>query len=601
MEDERSQFRKQGRDLVAALRGKSPSGVEVPSGDERPRSGARQGPSHRAWVKVQELCLKVMHLFSEPAVYGVVLKIVEPGVPDPDIDYTDLPYGIRVRVISCPDQPDLVDQTCFVMGDVDGNGEVEVGFLDGSSFSFGVGLQDAHNPERQIELAEVTERKVVVSANGQRLEVEYPYDLEVVVGDTVKLSHKTSQILGVIGLEDYGEIVTVQRVIDDHRCEVDFHGQRRAVMSGQFTGEIEVGFRVIVDPSASVIVDCLGEEESFLTLTDETDVTWDDIAGLDEIKETLREAVVGHLDEPELYAHYGQKPIVGAALIGPPGCGKTMLGKALATEIVRLAKDRSIPVGFIYVKGPEILEKWVGTAEGRIRRLFLRAEYYKKRYGLPVVIFIDEAEAILPKRGEGVSSDVRDTIVPMFLAEMSGMKESSAIVLVATNRPDVLDPAVTRDGRCDLKLYVGRPDREAAAAIFRLYLGQLPLAEGLTVDRLVEIAVNRLFAEEYGLYRIEMLPDDDSKGKRTETFTLGHLVSGAMIKGIVDRAARLAIKRDKAAGGQPTGVHDDNLIEAVAAVFKENQPLNHHDAVQERLRLLTEKPTRVTKLKQASN
>ncbi|MFH1598534.1 MAG: AAA family ATPase [Patescibacteria group bacterium] len=564
------------------------------------RHSSRRGRM-RARVKVQEMARRVLQLFSQPVAYGVAIAILEPTESEVEVDYTDLPYGTLVRITASCHNEQLVGQPGYVFGDVDDNGEVLVGFADGSSEYFGVGIAEMTNPDREIELIAINQRKVVVAISSQRLEVEYPKDLEIKPGDTVKLSRSTSQILGVVGLEDYGEIVTVQRVVDDDRCEIDFHGARRMILAGQFTGEIEVGFRVIIDSSATVIVDCLGEEESFLTLTDETDVTWEDIAGLDEIKETLREAVVGHLDEPELYAHYGQKPIVGAALIGPPGCGKTMLGKALATEIVRLAKDRSIPVGFIYVKGPEILEKWVGTAEGRIRRLFLRAEYYKKRYGLPVVIFIDEAEAILPKRGEGVSSDVRDTIVPMFLAEMSGMKESSAIVLVATNRPDVLDPAVTRDGRCDLKLYVGRPDREAAAAIFRLYLGQLPLAEGLTVDRLVEIAVNRLFAEEYGLYRIEMLPDDDSKGKRTETFTLGHLVSGAMIKGIVDRAARLAIKRDKAAGGQPTGVHDDNLIEAVAAVFKENQPLNHHDAVQERMRLLTEKPARVTKLKQASN
>jgi len=234
--------------------------------------------------------------------------------------------------------------------------------------------------------------------------------------------------------------------------------------------------------------------------------------------------------------------------------------------------------GFIYVKGPELLEMWLGKSEEAIRSLFSRAKEHKKRYGFPAIIFIDEAEALLRKRGSGISSDIESTTVPTFLSEMGGMEESSALVLLATNRADILDPAVVRDGRVDVKVYVSRPTLESAGEIFNIHLKGVPLADGLKKEDIAASAAKQLFSDEYRYYAVF----DRRDPKTPKHFMLRHIVNGALIAGIVDKATTLAIRRDADHPDKnPGGIQEQDMIDAVDTVFRQNIGLDHEEPLSE--------------------
>jgi proteasome-associated ATPase len=302
---------------------------------------------------------------------------------------------------------------------------------------------------------------------------------------------------------------------------------------------VEKGDRVVLDTSGSVILQNLGKDDERFRFTAETNVSWDDIGGLVEAKQQMIEVIELPHRNPELYEFYGKKPVKGVLLYGSPGCGKTMLGKATATEAT-------------------------------IRQLFERARKHKAEFGYPAVIFIDEADAILGKRGTGISSDIERTIVPMFLTEMDGLEDSGAVVILATNRPDVLDPAVVRDGRIDRKIKITRPDRSGAVDIFELNLNGMPLNNGYSVKELAETGADQLFSKERVLYHVRL------KGDNRMDLTLGQICNGGMIAGIVDQATSTAMHRDIETG-EPQGLRKEDIIGAVDAVFCQNLGLNHTD------------------------
>ena len=254
-------------------------------------------------------------------------------------------------------------------------------------------------------------------------------------------------------------------------------------------------------------------------------------------------------------------------------CGKTMLAKAAASSLAKLHGKHSVNSGFIYVKGPEILRKYVGESEALIRGLFDRARKHKAKHGYPAFMFIDEADAILRKRGTGISSDVENTIVPAFLAEMDGLAESDCIVGLATNRPDTLENAITRDGRIDRKIMVPRPDYATAKDIFRLHLKGIPLVDISPVEA-AKLATEELFSENLKLYIFQM-----QNGKE-QFFTLAKLVNGAMIAGVVDQASSIAMHRN-IKGLRQKGVTAKDFTEAVDRVYRENIDLNHRDELAE--------------------
>ncbi len=365
---------------------------------------------------------------------------------------------------------------------------------------------------------------------------------DIVVGDTVALIKQSYQIHQRAARDKFlGMMAELKQKVDEERWFVDIDGASKVIAtSHRLKEKLTPGARVVLDQTNSIIVDLLPQEKSEF-VTHSTSVKWEDIGGQNYAKAELKNAIALIRGGNAIFDAYGAKPPKGVLFYGPPGNGKTMLGKAAASE---LAADGD--GAFMYVKAPEILNKYVGDSEGKIRSLFKAARNYKLATGKSAVIFIDEADAILQKRGTGVSSDVEKTIVPAFLTEMDGLEDSSALVILATNRPDTLDPAVTRDGRIDRRIKIDKPDSDTIKLIFGLNLRSLPSAEGHTVDQLCVDAHDHM-----------------------ATFdSMSKFVSGAMIASAVDRAKMRAIGRDVDTK-KVSGVSKEDLLAAITEAASE--------------------------------
>ncbi len=431
------------------------------------------------------------------------------------------------------------------------------------------------DPSR-IKLIRESRGFVVVSLEGKLTEVEAPSHLSIGVGDVVKLNAKTMQIVDTADMDMCGEVATVSRLLDDQQVEVSVTGGVRTVFIGRTTS-LELGDRVILDPGMIIVMQNLGKDEERFAYDEVTHLTWNDIGGLEQEKREMVEAIEAPHRHKDLYRFYGKKPVKGVLLYGPPGCGKTMLGKASATSLAQIYGHQTSS-GFMYVKGPEILDKYVGVAEATVRQLFERARRHYRKEGYPAVIFIDEADAILGKRGSGKSSDMERTIVPMFLTEMDGLEDSDAVVILATNRPDTLDPAIVRDGRIDRKIKIGRPSQADAIDIFKLYLSGVPQSGGNMLDSLAERASAALFSPEYVLQTVMT-----NEGTTPRALTLAHIVNGGMVAGIVDKATSFAMGR-AIATGKRDGITCQDLIDAVGSTLRQNRDLDHTDDIVEFLR-----------------
>lgn len=415
--------------------------------------------------------------------------------------------------------------------------------------------------------------KALIFSGGALMEVNLPPNKAegVRVGTMMKLSLKTMQPIEIVDHPDaLGAVVTVRRVVDESYSEIEGEKGHTLVYNGDI--KPNMGDRVILDSSGHVILKNLGKEDDRFTFCEETGVTWDDIGGLADAKEALVEAVELPFLHPEIYKKYGKKLPKGVLLYGPPGCGKTMLGKATATSIAKVHGKNSSSA-FNYVKGPEILSKWVGESESTIRQLFGKCREHKKVHGYPAVLFVDEAESILGKRGSGISSDIEKTIVPQFLSEMDGMEDSAAFILLATNRPDMLDPAVIREGRIDRKIRVSRPDRSMVKDIFAIHMGRKPMSEGLTIEDISNVAAEDMFSPARALAVIER------KSGEPIHFTLGNVCSGAMVAAIVEETVGLALKRDLQSG-QCKGVQKEDVKTALDRIHGEYRNMSHKDDIE---------------------
>jgi len=413
---------------------------------------------------------------------------------------------------------------------------------------------------------------VVVIADDKLLEVEQPPNLKLEPGNVVRLSVATMQIIGLAEGLAIGELVVVKRLVDDDLSEVDYQGSSRVVFNGG--NAVKQGDQVVLDQAAGlVIVRNLGTLDETFQVATSHDVAWSDVGGLEDAKTALIGAIELPYQQPEIFAHYGKKQPKGILLYGPPGCGKTMLGRAVATSL-RKQYGGSAGDGFLYIKAPELLNRYVGVTEAAIRAIFARARKFKEDYGYPAVIFFDEIDALGRTRGTGVSTDIGDTIVPTLLTEMDGLEESGALVIFATNRAERLDPALTRDDRIDLKVKVERPTMGTSVDIFRLYLEATPIVGVHSTHELGKEAGEFLFSAEHVLYDVLLRSDN------TLEFTLGELCSGAMIKGIVEKAKAFAMARDLERDIL-TGVMLEDLRRAVRATLKENIDLDNESAVAE--------------------
>jgi len=310
-------------------------------------------------------------------------------------------------------------------------------------------------------------------------------------------------------------------------------------------------------------------------------VTYENIGGLGEQIEILKDSVELPYLHPDVFAEHELKPPKGILLYGPPGCGKTLIAKAVANSLAHRIEERtgkSTTAYFLNVKGPELLNKYVGETEHKIREVFQRARE-KAREDVPVVIFFDEMDSLFRMRGSGISSDMEATVVAQFLSEIDGVEAlENVIVIGASNRQDLIDPAVLRPGRLDLKVKVQRPDRDAAKEIFGKYLTpNLPIGEstlkayGDDAAKACSSMIAQLIDNMYSVgEENKFLEVTYAKGER-EIFYFKDFASGAMIENIVARAKRKAVKRQIQTSIR--GITLDDLINSVREEFKENEDL----------------------------
>lgn len=336
-----------------------------------------------------------------------------------------------------------------------------------------------------------------------------------------------------------GNLLAVKSIIRKGLAEVQAGPDGRVVYFPS-TITIEKGDRVVLDHTGTSIVRNYGKADSTHTFDGETGISWDDIGGLEEAKRDLIEAIEEPVRHKELYKKYGRRPVRGILLYGSPGNGKTLLAKACATSLAKIHGVTVNRSGFIYVKGPELLNMFVGNSEKNIRTLFDSAREHHKTNKYPAIIFIDEADAIMGKRGSRMGIEgMERTIVPQFLSEMDGLEDAGCMVLLATNRPDTLDPAIVREGRVDRKILVRRPTRNEASHIFELYLKHVPLAPGYQRKDLADFASDELFKDKHALYMLRVKEGSDRR------FGLSNLVSGAKIASLVQDATQRALRRER--------------------------------------------------------
>lgn len=434
-------------------------------------------------------------------------------------------------------------------------------------------------PTMQAIVVALRGSKVLLSTSNGLVETAFPFekvndvDLSkgIRVGAGVRLiMEPVPAIIDLIPLGDWvGDLVLAAKEGKDGECEVDWGGNTRRIRYSDNIKVPEVGDRLMLDERAAIAIKNFGPDESAHQVATETGVSWEDIGGLADAKAALIEAVEMPHRYPELFKRYNKRQTKGVLLYGPPGCGKTMLAKAVATSIAKIANKAQVNTGFIYVKGPELLNRYIGNTEAAIRGLFQRARKHQKLNGYPAVLFIDEADAILGKRDGRPGIGIEGTTVPQFLAEMDGLDADGPIVLLATNRPDTLDSAVVRDRRIDRKVRISRPDQKGAEEIFKLYLKNCPLDSSLTVDSVAEHTASLLFDSRYKFYSIF-----DRNNQKID-FTLADLVNGAMIAGAIDKASANAMRRDIDNGGEVRGINMDDLNEAIQTIYTENRHMNH--------------------------
>jgi proteasome-associated ATPase len=438
-----------------------------------------------------------------------------------------------------------------------------------------------------VYLAENEDGSVDVFTAGRKMRVNVSPDIDrtgLHRGVEVILNEALN-VVEVLAPDRAGEVVKVKDRLGDDRVIVFGRGDEElvATLSAGLRGElIRAGDPLLIDPRSNVALEKLPKEEvEELVLEEIPDVTYEDIGGLEGQIEAIRDAVELPFLYAELFAEHQLEPPKGILLYGPPGCGKTLIAKAVAKSLADKVRERTgredAHSYFLNIKGPELLNKYVGETERQIRQIFQRAKE-RSEEGLPVIVFFDEMDSIFRTRGSGISSDVESTIVPQLLSELDGVETlKNVIVIGASNREDLIDPAILRPGRLDVKIKIERPNAEQAAEIMVLYLNpEVPIHPDeidkagevkAATSRMIQQTVDRMYASSEDNRFLEVTYASGDK----EILYFKDFNSGAMIENIVRRAKKEAIKRFLSTGEK--GIKSEDLQRAIRDEFKENEDL----------------------------
>jgi proteasome-associated ATPase len=400
------------------------------------------------------------------------------------------------------------------------------------------------------------------------------------------LLNESLNVVGVQEFDSVGDIVVFKERLSEDRALVVSHSDEEKVIrigSPLSSVTLRAGDTLLCDARNGVAFEKVARAEvEELVLEEVPNINYEDIGGLTEQIEAIRDAVELPYLHADLFAEHQLRPPKGILLYGPPGCGKTLIAKAVANSLAQKVVERTgLGEGrsfFLNIKGPELLNKYVGETERHIRLVFQRARE-KASEGMPVIVFFDEMDSLFRTRGTGVSSDVENTIVPQLLSEIDGVEGlENVIVIGASNREDMIDPAILRPGRLDVKIKIARPDAESARSIFGKYLtASLPLHESdlaenngdpaLTCRNMIDRAVEQMYAESDANRFLEVTYANGDK----EVLFFKDFNSGAMIENIVSRAKKSAIKDFLDAGEKGIRVH--HLLDACLDEFRENEDL----------------------------
>lgn len=440
-------------------------------------------------------------------------------------------------------------------------------------------------------------------------QVDPKMDIEHLKPGTRVRLNEAYAVVGVMPESSTGPLIRVSDVLADGRLRVGTDqtgGQGRLIERSKslVDATIKPGDEVRTDGTGRLAVEHFEKQDTKDYFIEEVPQTpWSEVGGQEEAIKLIRDTIEHPLLYPELYARFDKKPVKGILLYGPPGCGKTLIGKATAYNLAREYSERKgveVKECFMHISGPKVLNMWLGETERMVREIFATARSRAKD-GQLVVVFIDEAESILRTRSNGRYLNISNTVVPQFCAEMDGLVELENVVLIITsNRPDYIDPAILRPERIDRKVKVVRPDKDASKAILSIYLhDRLPIEPALLAEFDGEVECARRALVEGALSHLWRTNRDTEflkvnlRSGNNEVLYWKDMVSGALLKSVVDRGKELAMRRAIEDPSHEHGLSLDDLKEAISAEFRENEIFPKSDAAEDWLKLLDFEPEAV--------